>query len=203
VRLGDVNPAALEELDEIRTRNEFLLAQRRDLEQSMADLENTITTLNRTCRQRFEETFEAANEKLGHVFPKLFPGGTAQLRRVAAIEEGAEAGVEIVVQPSGKKLQTLMLLSGGEKALTATALVFSLFLIRPTPFCLLDEVDAPLDEANIGRFNQMVREMAETSQFVLVTHNRRTMEVADTLYGITMEQAGVSKVVSVRLHEAA
>jgi chromosome segregation protein len=107
------------------------------------------------------------------------------------------------VQPSGKKLQTLMLLSGGEKALTATALVFSLFLIRPTPFCLLDEVDAPLDEANIGRFNQMVREMAETSQFVLVTHNRRTMEVADTLYGITMEQAGVSKVVSVRLHEAA
>jgi chromosome segregation protein len=111
--------------------------------------------------------------------------------------------VEIVVQPAGKKLQTLTLLSGGEKALTATALVFSLFLIRPTPFCLLDEVDAPLDEANIGRFNQMVREMAETSQFVLVTHNRRTMEVADTLYGITMEQAGVSKVVSVRLHEAA
>jgi chromosome segregation protein len=203
VRLGDVNPAALEELEEIRGRHEFLLAQRRDLEQSMADLENTITTLNRTCRQRFLETFEAANTKLAHVFPKLFPGGTAQLRRVLPPEEGGEAGVEIVVQPAGKKLQTLTLLSGGEKALTATALVFSLFLIRPTPFCLLDEVDAPLDEANIGRFNQMVREMAETSQFVLVTHNRRTMEVADTLYGITMEQAGVSKVVSVRLHEAA
>lgn len=111
--------------------------------------------------------------------------------------------MEIVVQPGGKKLQSLTLLSGGEKALTAVSLILSLFLIRPTPFCLLDEVDAPLDEANIGRFNQVVREMATSSQFVLITHNRRTMEAADTLYGITMEQAGVSKVVSVRLREAA
>jgi chromosome segregation protein len=136
------------------------------------------------------------------VFPKVFPGGVARLELVPA-EEGGEAGVEIVVQPAGKKLQSLSRLSGGEKALTATALVFSLFLIRPTPFCLLDEVDAPLDEANIGRFNQIVQDMAEGSQFVLITHNRRTMEAADTLYGITMEKAGVSKVVSVRLREAA
>jgi chromosome segregation protein len=202
LRLGDVNPGALDELRELSERHGFLEAQRSDLERSLADLQHTIATLAKTCRQRFEETFEAANVKLGEIFPKLFPGGRAHLERVA-VEGEDEGGVEIVVQPAGKKLQSLALLSGGEKALTATALVFSLFLIRPTPFCLLDEVDAPLDEANIGRFNQLIREMAQRSQFVLVTHNRRTMEGADTLYGITMELAGVSKVVSVRLNEAA
>src|SRR6185369_759805 len=202
LRLGDVNPGARDELRELEERHGFLQTQRADLERSLADLQHTITTLAKTCRQRFEETFDAANGKLAEVFPKLFPGGRAHLERVP-VEGEEEGGVEIIVQPAGKKLQSLALLSGGEKALTATALVFSLFLIRPTPFCLLDEVDAPLDEANIGRFNQMIREMAQRSQFVLVTHNRRTMEGADTLYGITMEQAGVSKVVSVRLNEAA
>ena len=201
-RLGDVNPAAAGELEELRTRREFLVAQRTDLERSLDDLRRTIAKLTRTSRQRFEETFAAANEKLAEVFPKLFPNGKARLELVPP-EEGGEPGIEIVVQPAGKKLQSLGLLSGGEKALTATALILSLFLIRPTPFCLLDEVDAPLDEANIGRFNQLVREMAATSQFVLITHNRRTMEVADTLYGITMERAGISKVVAVRLWEAA
>ncbi len=201
-RLGDVNPGALAEYEEVRQRHDFLTQQRADLERSLEDLRQTIAKLTRTSRQRFDETFAAANEKLGEVFPKVFPGGLARLELVPA-EEGGEAGVEIVVQLAGKKLQSLSLLSGGEKALTATALVFSLFLIRPTPFCLLDEVDAPLDEANIGRFNQIVQDMAEGSQFVLITHNRRTMEAADTLYGITMEKAGVSKVVSVRLREAA
>lgn len=201
-RLGDVNPAAAAELAEVRERYEFLSAQRADLERSLDDLTQTINRLVRTSRQRFEETFAAANEKLADVFPKLFPGGRARLALVPGAD-GEEAGVEIVVQPAGKKLQSLSLLSGGEKALTATALVFSLFLIRPTPFCVLDEVDAPLDEANIGRFNQIVGEMATRTQFVLITHNRRTMEVADTLYGITMEQPGLSKVVSVRLSEAA
>jgi chromosome segregation protein len=202
VRLGDVNPEAATELAEIQRRHEFLSTQRADLENSLADLRQTINKLTRTSRERFEQTFEDANAKLAEVFPKLFPGGKARLEFVPG-EEGEEPGLEIIVQLSGKKLQSRSLLSGGEKALTATALVFSLFLIRPTPFCLLDEVDAPLDEANIGRFNAMVGEMAEHSQFVLITHNRRTMEVADTLYGITMEQAGVSKVVSVRLREAA
>jgi chromosome segregation protein len=201
-RLGDVNPGAMAEYDEVRQRHEFLTQQRGDLERSLEDLRQTIAKLTRTSRQRFDETFAAANEKLTEVFPRVFPGGVARLELVPG-EEGAEAGVEIVVQPAGKKLQSLSLLSGGEKALTATALVFSLFLIRPTPFCLLDEVDAPLDEANIGRFNQIVQDMAETSQFVLITHNRRTMEAAETLYGITMEKPGVSKVVSVRLREAA
>jgi chromosome segregation protein len=201
-RLGDVNPGAMAEFEEVRQRHDFLTQQRADLERSLDDLRQTIAKLTRTSRQRFDETFAAANEKLTEVFPKVFPGGVARLELVPG-EEGAEAGVEIVVQPAGKKLQSLSLLSGGEKALTATALVFSLFLIRPTPFCLLDEVDAPLDEANIGRFNQVVQDMAERSQFVLITHNRRTMEAAETLYGITMEKPGVSKVVSVRLREAA
>jgi chromosome segregation protein len=202
LQLGDVNPAALGELEELTSRHQFLSAQRGDLERSLDDLKRTISRLARTSRQRFEETFAAANEKLAEVFPKLFPGGQARLE-LTTPEDGGEAGVEIVVQPAGKKLQSLSLLSGGEKALTATGLVFALFLIRPTPFCLLDEVDAPLDEANIGRFNQIVRDMAQASQFVLITHNRRTMEVADTLYGITMERPGISKVVSVRLREAA
>jgi len=202
VRLGDVNPEAANELAEVQQRHEFLATQRADLENSLNDLRQTINKLSRTSRERFEQTFEAANAKLSEVFPKLFPGGKARLEFVPG-EEGEEPGLEIIVQLTGKKVQSRSLLSGGEKALTATALVFSLFLIRPTPFCLLDEVDAPLDEANIGRFNAMVGEMAERTQFVLITHNRRTMEVADTLYGITMEQAGVSKVVSVRLREAA
>jgi chromosome segregation protein len=202
VRLGDVNPGALAELEEIRGRHEFLAAQRDDLERSLDDLRQTIGKLARTSRRRFDETFAAANDRLAEVFPKLFPEGSARLETTEP-EEGGEEGVEIVVALPGKKLQSLSLLSGGEKALTATALVFSLFLIKPTPFCLLDEVDAPLDEANIGRFNALVAEMAVRSQFVLITHNRRTMEVAETLYGVTMEQAGVSKVVSVRLSEAA
>src|SRR5437667_3209229 len=202
VRLGDVNPAALTELEELRGRHEFLVGQRTDLERSLDDLRRTIAKLIRTSRRRFEEPFAAANEKLAEVFPKLFPGGKARLEQTEP-EEGGEPGVEIVVQPAGKKLQSLGLLSGGEKALTAVALILSLFLIRPTPFCLLDEVDAPLDEANIGRFNRLLQDMATGSQFVLITHNRRTMEAADTLYGITMEQAGVSKVVSVRLRAAA
>jgi chromosome segregation protein len=202
VRLGDVNPGAMAEYEEVRQRHEFLSQQRADLERSLDDLRQTIAKLTRTSRQRFDETFAAVNAKLGEVFPKVFPNGAAHLELVP-VEDSEEPGVEIVVQLAGKKLQSLSLLSGGEKALTATALVFALFLIRPTPFCLLDEVDAPLDEANIGRFNQIVREMAESSQFVLITHNRRTMEAAETLYGITMERPGVSKVVSVRLREAA
>jgi chromosome segregation protein len=202
LRLGDVNPGALAELEELKGRREFLVAQREDLERSLDDLRRTIAKLTRTSRLRFEETFAAANEKLAEVFPKLFPNGKARLELTEPVD-GGEPGVEIAVQPGGKKLQSLSLLSGGEKALTAVALILSLFLIRPTPFCILDEVDAPLDEANIGRFNELVRHMAAGSQFVLITHNRRTMEVADTLYGITMEQAGASKVVSVRLREAA
>jgi chromosome segregation protein len=153
-------------------------------------------------RSLFRENFDQANVKLAVVFPRLFPGGRAELVLTES-EEGGESGVEIIVQPVGKKLGSLSLLSGGEKAMTAVALILSLFMVRPTPFCVLDEVDAPLDDANVGRFDHLIREISLTSQFVLITHNKRTMEAADSLYGITMQEAGVSKVVSVRLKQAA
>ncbi len=156
--------------------------------------------INRASRERFRETFDRVNEKFQQVFPRLFNGGRAGLVLTQADGEG-EPGVEIFSQPPGKKLQSVNLLSGGEKALTAVSLIFAIFLIKPTPFCLLDEVDAPLDDANVGRYNEMVREMSKTSQFILITHNKRTMEMVDTLYGVTMEEPGVSKLVSVRLSE--
>jgi chromosome segregation protein len=137
------------------------------------------------------------------VFPRLFNGGRAGLALTQDGDGEAEGGVEIFAQPPGKKLQSVNLLSGGEKALTAVSLIFAIFLIKPTPFCLLDEVDAPLDEANVGRYNELVKEMSKTSQFILITHNKRTMEMVDTIYGVTMEEPGVSKLVSVKLSERA
>jgi chromosome segregation protein len=196
--MGDVNVAALSEVAELEERQTFLATQQVDLERALDDLRKTIARLNRTSRTRFRETFERVDATFREVFPKLFQGGKAQLRLT---DEDAvlDSGVEIVVQPPGKRIGPLDLLSGGEKALTAVSLIFALFLIKPSPFCFLDEVDAPLDDANISRFNAMVREMSRHSQFILITHNKRTMEVAETLYGITMEEPGVSKVVSVRL----
>jgi chromosome segregation protein len=196
--MGEVNVAALDEVTELEERQRFLDAQRVDLEHALEDLRRTITRLNRTSRERFRETFARAEAAFREVFPKLFEGGRAFLR-LTDEQQILESGVEVAVQLPGKRVSTLNLLSGGEKALTAVSLIFALFLINPSPFCFLDEVDAPLDDANIGRFNSMVREMSEQSQFILITHNKRTMEVAETLYGITMEEPGVSEVVSVRL----
>jgi chromosome segregation protein len=197
-RLGEVNPTAIEELREFEERGSFLRTQRDDLERSLADLERTIQKLNRASRTRFAETFAKANETFQKVFPRLFRGGEGRL--VLTNEHDLlETGVEIVVRPPGKRLDTVSLLSGGEKALVAVSLIFSLFLINPTPFCVLDEVDAPLDDANIGRFSQMIREMSAHSQFILITHNKRTMESAELLYGVTMQEPGVSKVISVNI----
>jgi chromosome segregation protein len=196
--MGEVNVAALGEVAELEERQRFLDAQRVDLEGALDDLRKTIARLNRTSRARFRETFDRVDATFRETFPKLFQGGKAFLR-LTEEEHVLESGVEIVVQPPGKRVGALELLSGGEKALTAVSLIFALFLTKPSPFCVLDEVDAPLDDANIGRFNAMVREMSAHSQFILITHNKRTMEVAQTLYGITMEEPGVSKVVSVRL----
>ncbi len=196
--LGDVNVAALSEVAELEERQGFLNAQRVDLEGALEDLRKTIARLNRTSRARFRETFEKVDATFRSVFPKLFQGGKAYLR-LTDEEQILESGIEIVVQPPGKRVGSLDLLSGGEKALTAVSLIFALFLVKPSPFCFLDEVDAPLDDANIGRFNAMVREMSAQSQFILITHNRRTMEAAETLYGVTMEEPGVSKIVSVRM----
>jgi chromosome segregation protein len=200
-RMGEINLTAIEEHQEVAERHGFLAAQKRDLESSLAQLRSAIAKIDRTSRERFAHTFEAVNEKFQAVFPRLFGGGRACLV-LAQEADGSEAGVEIVAQPPGKKLQSVTLLSGGEKALTAVALIFAIFLIKPSPFCVLDEVDAPLDEANVGRYNDLLREISSQSQFILITHNKRTMEVADTLYGVTMEEPGISKLVSVRLRDA-
>ena len=197
--MGEVNLMAIEECAGMEERFAFLTGQRDDLEESLRSLQQAIQRINRTTRQRFQETYDLVNAKFQEVFPRLFCGGKAELR-LTNEEDLLETGIDIIVQPPGKKLQNVTLLSGGEKALTAVALIFAIFLIKPTPFCLLDEVDAPLDDANIGRFNDMVREMSAISQFIIITHNKATMQVADTLYGITMEEPGASKVVSVRLH---
>jgi chromosome segregation protein len=197
--MGEVNLMAIEECAGMEERFNFLTGQKDDLEESLRTLQQAIQRINRTTRQRFLETYNLINAKFQEVFPRLFCGGRAELH-LTDEEDLLETGIDIIVQPPGKKLQNVTLLSGGEKALTAVALIFSIFLIKPTPFCLLDEVDAPLDDANIGRFNEMVREMSAISQFIIITHNKATMQVADTLYGITMEEPGASRMVSVRLH---
>ena len=198
-RMGDVNLAAIGEYEELTARFQFMNQQREDLEKSIADLQRTIVKLNRICRLRFKETFEQIDEKFQAIFPRLFRGGKARLL-LTDESDYLETGVEIVVQPPGKKLQSITLLSGGEKALTAISLLFAIFLTKPSPFCFLDEVDAPLDDANIDRFNELIKEMSQHSQFVLVTHNKKTMQAAEVLYGITMAEPGVSKVVSVRMN---
>ncbi|HKI52193.1 MAG TPA: chromosome segregation protein SMC [Geothermobacteraceae bacterium] len=198
--IGEVNLTAIEEYEELEERFSFLTTQQEDLRRSLQGLQEAIARINRTTRRRFKETFDQVNGKFQEVFPRLFRGGRAELR-LSDEEDLLETGIDIIAQPPGKKLQNVTLLSGGEKALTAVALVFSIFMIKPSPFCLLDEVDAPLDDANIGRFNDIVREMSAISQFIIITHNRRTMEIAGPLYGVTMEEPGVSKLVSVQVNE--
>jgi len=197
--MGDVNLAAISEFEELNSRYEFLNQQKQDLEKSMADLQRTIVKLNRICRLRFKESFEQIDQRFEEIFPRLFQGGKARLV-LTDENDFLETGVDIVAQPPGKKLQSITLLSGGEKALTAVSLLFAIFLTKPSPFCFLDEADAPLDDANLDRFNDMVKEMSGSSQFVLITHNKRTMQAAEVLYGITMAEPGVSKVVSVRMN---
>ncbi|MEK7773365.1 MAG: chromosome segregation protein SMC, partial [Deltaproteobacteria bacterium] len=195
--LGEVSLSALEEYNDLDRRHQFLLDQQTDLSKSVEALHTAISRINRTTREKFRATFEEINEKFKETFPRFFNGGRAELR-LTEDSDILDAGVEIAAQPPGKRLQNITLLSGGEKALTATSLIFAIFLIKPSPFCLLDEVDAPLDDANIDRFNEFVRDMSKISQFLLITHNKKTMEMADALYGITMEEPGVSKVITLR-----
>jgi len=196
---GEVNLMALEEYQELKKRHDFLIEQQNDLEQAIDTLKKAISRINRTTTRRFLDTFYQVNEKFKEVFTRLFKGGQASLILLDE-KDPSTSGIDIIAQPPGKKLQNIDLLSGGEKALVATALLFALFMIRPTPFCLLDEVDAPLDDANINRFIDLVKEFSKKSQFIIITHNKNTMETANTLYGITMETPGVSKIVSVRLN---
>jgi chromosome segregation protein len=197
-RLGDVNLTAIKEHEALKERYEFMKTQRQDLLSSIESLRTAIRKINRTSLRKFRETFQMVDEKLKQIFPILFRGGTAGLKLIDE-EKPLESGVLVEVKPPGKKLSHMGLLSGGEKALVAMALLFAIYMIKPSPFCLLDEVDAPLDEANIDRFNRLLEEIKRSSQIIMVTHNRRTMEITDRLYGITMEKAGVSKVVSVNI----
>lgn len=197
-RMGAINLTAIEEYEEKSVRYEQLKAQSDDLQEALRKLEKAIREMNRESRRMFKEAFVAVNERFKRIFPQLFRGGKAEL---ALTDPGdlLESGIDIRAQPPGKKLGSLELMSGGEKALTAVALIFAIFQYKPSPFCLLDEVDAPLDEANISRFAQAISQMTDRSQFIVITHSKRTMEFADVLYGVTMEQPGVSKVVSVEL----
>jgi len=198
--MGPVNMMALEEYKETAQRHEFLETQRLDLLQSIENTQNTIKEIETISRQKFEEAFAIINENFSHTFSKLFGGGQAFMR-LTDQENSAESGIDVVASPPGKKLQNVLLLSGGEKALTALALLVGIFQYQPSPFCILDEVDAPLDEANIGRFTELVREMSSQTQFIIITHSKKTMGMAPVLYGVTMQEPGVSKLVSVRFHE--
>jgi chromosome segregation protein len=198
-RLGPVNMMAIDQFDDLETRYAFLTTQRKDLVDSIAQTSEAIKRIDETTRQRFAEAFAAINHNFQLTFGTLFGGGRAGLTLLDE-SDPLESGIEIIAQPPGKRLQSVQLLSGGEKALTAIALMFGLFQYKPSPFCLLDEIDAPLDDANIGRFVEMLRGMQDHTQFILITHNRKTMEIADRLYGVTMEEPGVSKLISVQLN---
>jgi chromosome segregation protein len=196
---GEVNLLALSEHNVLKERYDFLTAQVTDLNRSLESLQQTISRINRVSRQRFSETFEAVNARFKEVFPKLFPGGRGELR-LTDESDMLETGVDIDIRTPGKKTQNVMLLSGGEKSLAAVALIFGIILYRPTPFLILDEVDAALDDSNVSLFNRLLSEIAGDSQIIIITHNKKTMEVANSLYGVTMEKSGISTLVSVNMN---
>jgi chromosome segregation protein len=194
---GAVNMMALEELSEAEERFLFLTGQRQDIIEGIASTEEALREIKRRSRERFRHAFEEINRNFGELFQELFGGGRGEMSLIDA-DDVLESGIDIIAQPPGKRLQNVLLLSGGEKAMAALSLVLAIFRYRPSPFCLLDEVDAPLDEANVGRFTAKIGQMATETQFIVITHNKRTMEMARALYGVTMEDAGISKLVSVK-----
>jgi chromosome segregation protein len=198
-RLGPVNMMAIDQFDELNTRHQFLTTQKKDLTDSITATQDTIKKIDETSKVRFREAFAAIKENFQGTFSTLFGGGHAT---IALLDETdvLESGIEVIASPPGKRLQSVQLLSGGEKALTAIALMFAIFKFKPSPFCVLDEIDAPLDDANIGRFVEMLQSMQEHTQFIIITHSRKTMEIADRLYGVTMEEPGVSKLISIELN---
>jgi len=200
--IGPVSLGSVEEYDELKRRLEFLQSQQQDLVQARDDLKASIIQINRTARTQFRETFERITQQFQHYFMRLFNGGQADLILLDP-EDVLESGIDIVARPPGKRLQNISLLSGGERALTAIALLFALFKVRPSPFCILDEIDAPLDEANVDRFTRVLEEFLSLSQFILITHNKKTITKADVLYGVTMEEAGISKILSAKLNTSA
>jgi chromosome segregation protein len=199
--MGPVNMMALEEYNECDQRFTFLTRERDDLLQSIADTQQAIAELDLATKEKFEHAFHAINKSFSEAFHTIFGGGMAEMRLTEPDSSG-DAGIDIVASPPGKRLQNVLLLSGGEKAMTALALLIAIFRYQPSPFCILDEVDAPLDEANVGRFTRLIGEMSSQTQFIIVTHNRRTMEMGSVLYGVTMQEPGVSKLVSVRWEDS-
>jgi chromosome segregation protein len=197
-RIGEINPTAIEEYESLQKRYQFYLEQYEDLNRTLESLQRLIQRINRVTKSRFLEAFNGINERFQKIFPVLFNGGRAFLQ-LEKEDDPLESGVDIVAQPPGKKLQNLNLLSGGEKTMAALSLILAIFQYKPSPFCVLDEVDAALDDANVARFNEIVKHISRDSQFILITHNKQTMEIADTLYGITMESPGISQVVSVNI----
>src|SRR5208337_3293407 len=197
-QMGPVNMMALDEYKETAERHGFLETQRKDLMESIENTQDTIKEIDQISRTKFDEAFARINENFAQVFAGLFQGGQAFLR-VTDQENQAESGLDIVASPPGKKLQNVLLLSGGEKSLTALALLVAIFQFQPSPFCALDEVDAALDETNVGRLGDLLHSLSKDTQFLLVTHSKRMMQSADMIYGVTMQEPGVSKVVSVRL----
>jgi chromosome segregation protein len=193
---GAINMRALEEYKELEQRYQFLNGQRLDIEKSIADTQKAIAEINRRSVEQFKEAFQAIRQNFHEVFEILFEGGQCDLR---LLDEGdvLESGIDIIAQPPGKRLQNVLLLSGGEKALTALALLIAIFRYRPSPLCVLDEVDAPLDDVNVNRFTRLISELSRKTQFIIITHNKNTMETAQTLYGVTMEEPGVSKIIGV------
>ena len=199
-RLGPINLAAIEEYDQQSERKTYLDAQHADLDEALATLQAAIQKIDRETRTRFKETYETVNTGLKRLFPQLFGGGHAELQMTG--EDLLSTGITVIARPPGKRNSSIHLLSGGEKALTAVAMVFAIFQLNPAPFCLLDEVDAPLDDANVGRFCELVKTMSENVQFLIVTHNKITMEIARQLIGVTMNEPGVSRLVAVDIDEA-
>ena len=197
--MGPVNMMALEEFRECEERFDFLNRQRRDLLDSIEDTDAAIREIDEVSCEQFQQAFDAVNLNFRESFRELFGGGRGEMKLLDP-QDLLETGIEIVAQPPGKRLQNVLLLSGGEKALTAIALLLAIFSYQPSPFCVLDEVDAPLDDVNLGRYSQKIKSMSGGTQFLLITHSKRTMEAADALYGVTMEEAGVSKLVSVRMN---
>ncbi|MCC6144682.1 MAG: AAA family ATPase, partial [Candidatus Hydrogenedentes bacterium] len=200
-RLGTVNLMAIEEYDALEKRFEFLSTQEADLRQARETLLSVIERIDKTIREMFLDTFNTVSENFKLFFRRLFNGGPARIYLLDE-DDPLESGIEIEARPPGKKPQSISLLSGGEQAMTAIALLFSIFAAKPSPFCVLDEVDAPLDDANIGRFLALVEEFTNNSQFIIITHNKQTMAAADALYGVTQQERGVSQLVSVRFDQA-
>ena len=199
-RLGEVNLTAIDEYAEQERRSTFFAEQKADIERGLTQLEAAIAQMNRESRKRFRETFDAVNEHFQALFPRLFRGGKGMLQLTES-DDILDAGVEIIAQPPGKKLINLEAMSGGEKTMTAVTLLFALFMHKPSPFCLLDEIEAALDEANVIRLVELVRDLTDRSQFIMITHNKRTMSMADVLFGVTMQEPGVSKLVSVKIRK--